>query len=101
MLDSFDDYGKAIDPYHGLEVGSHVSMHYAIHPDDPASAVFASDWQFTFARDDWQVTIETENKMTCDAENFHLLRRVTAREGAEGAEVLVKEWQETIPRGFL
>jgi putative CocE/NonD family hydrolase len=101
VLDSFDDYGKAIDPYHGLEVGSHVSMHYAIHPDDPASAVFASDWQFTFARDDWQVTIDTENKMTCDVENFHLWRRVTAREGADGTEVLVKEWQESIPRGFL
>jgi hypothetical protein len=101
VLDSFDDYGKAVNPYHGLMVGSHVSMHYAIHPDDPASAVFASDWQFTFARDDWQVTIDTENKMTCDAENFHLWRRVTAREGAEGAEVLVKEWQESIPRGFL
>lgn len=101
VLDSFDDYGKAVNPYHGLLVGSHVSMHYAIHPDDPASAVFASDWQFTFARDDWQVTIDTENKMTCDAENFHLWRRVTAREGAEGAEVLVKEWQESIPRGFL
>jgi putative CocE/NonD family hydrolase len=101
VLDSFDDYGKAVNPYHGLLVGSHVSMHYAIHPDDPASAVFASDWQFTFARDDWQVTIDTENKMTCDAENFHLWRRVTAREDAEGAEVLVKEWQESIPRGFL
>lgn len=101
VLDSFDDYGKAVDPYHGIEVGSHVSMHYAIHPDDPASAVFASDWQFTFARDDWQVTIDTENKMTCDSETFHLWRRVTAREGAEGAEVLVKEWQESLPRGFL
>ena len=101
VLDSFDDYGKAVDPYHGIEVGSHVSMHYAIHPDDPASAVFASDWQFTFARDDWQVTIDTENKMTCDSETFHLWRRVTAREGADGAEVLVKEWQESLPRGFL
>lgn len=99
-LDTFDDYGKAVDPYHGLTVGSHVSMHYAIHPDDPASAVFASDWNFTFEQDGWQVSIDTENKMTCDVENFYLWRRVTAREGAESAEVLVKEWQETISRGF-
>ncbi len=101
MLDTFDDYGKARDPYHGMVVGSHVTMHYAIHPDDPASAVFASDWNFTFEREDWQVSIDTENKMTCDTDNFHLWRRVTAREGAEGTEVLIKEWQETIPRGFL
>ncbi|UWS79048.1 CocE/NonD family hydrolase [Phaeobacter sp. G2] len=100
VLDTFDDYGKAVDPYHGLTVGSHVSMHYAIHPDDPASAVFASDWTFTFEQDAWQVSIDTENKMTCDVENFYLWRKVTAREGADGAEVLVKEWQETIPRGF-
>jgi len=100
VLDTFDDYGKAVDPYHGLTVGSHVSMHYAIHPDDPASAVFASDWTFTFEQDAWQVSIGTENKMTCDVENFYLWRKVTAREGADGAEVLVKEWQETIPRGF-
>ena len=76
-------------------------MHYAIHPDDPTTATFASDWQFTFEQEDWQVQIDTENKMTCDAEAFHLWRRVTAREGADGAEVLVKEWQESIPRGFL
>ncbi|CUH88915.1 Cocaine esterase [Phaeobacter sp. CECT 5382] len=101
VLDTFDDYGKAVDPYHGMTVGSHVSMHYAIHPDDPASAVFASDWTFTFARGDWQVEIDTENKMTCDTENFYLWRRVTAREGADGAEVLVKEWRETIARDFL
>uniref|UniRef100_UPI00261CB034 CocE/NonD family hydrolase n=1 Tax=Pseudophaeobacter sp. TaxID=1971739 RepID=UPI00261CB034 len=100
VLDTFDDYGKAVDPYHGLTVGSHVSMHYAIHPDDPASAVFASDWTFTFEQDAWQVSIDTENKMTCDVENFYLWRKVTAREGADGVEVLVKEWQETIPREF-
>lgn len=100
MLDTFDDYGKSVDPYHGLTVGSHVSMHYAIHPDDPASAVFASDWTFTFEQGDWRVSIDTENKMTCDVDNFYLWRRVTAFEGADGAQVLVKEWQETIARGY-
>lgn len=101
VLDTFDDYGKAVDPYHGLAVGSHVSMHYAIHPDDPASATFSSDWKFTFERGDWQVEIDTENKMSCDTKHFHLWRRVVAREGADGTEVLVKEWRESIPRGCL
>ncbi|NOD64895.1 CocE/NonD family hydrolase [Ruegeria sp. HKCCD6109] len=100
VLDTFDDYGKARDPYHGLVVGSHVAMHYSIHPDDPASARFNSQWRFTFERGDWNVEIETESSMHCDAQNFYLTRKLRATEGAEGAEVLVKEWTESVPRGF-
>ncbi len=101
VLDTFDDYGKARDPYHGLIVGSHVHMHYSIHPDDPATAEFKTDWNFTFERQGWQVAIDTENTMTCDAENFYLWRRVRATEGADKTEVLTKEWAETLPRGLL
>ncbi|WP_424977961.1 CocE/NonD family hydrolase [Leisingera sp. S232] len=101
VLDTFDDYGKSVDPYHGMCVGSHVAMHYEVHPDDPATAAFASNWNFEFERGSWQVSIDTENKMTCDRENFYLWRRVTAYEGASKEVVLSKEWQETIPRGLL
>jgi hypothetical protein len=102
MLDTFDDYGLAEDPASGLRVGSHVTMHYEIHPDDPASAVFASSWNFAFSRaDGWQVSIDTENRMHCDQENFYLWRRVRANEGPEQHEVAVRTWQEVIPRGLL
>ncbi|UWQ37841.1 CocE/NonD family hydrolase [Leisingera aquaemixtae] len=101
VLDTFDDYGKAVDPYHGICAGSHVTMHYEVHPDDPATAVFASDWTFEFERGGWQVSIETRNKATCDRENFYLRREVTAYEGAGRDVVVTKEWQETIPRGVL
>ncbi|WP_027257510.1 CocE/NonD family hydrolase [Leisingera aquimarina] len=101
VLDTFDDYGKAVDPYHSMCVGSHVSMHYEVHPDDPATAAFASDWNFEFERGGWQVSIDTENKVTCDRDNFYLWRRVTALEGVNKEVVLVKEWKETIPRGVL
>lgn len=101
VLDTFDDYGKTVDPYHGKCVGSHVTMRYEIHPDDPTSALFASNWRFELSRDSWQVAIETENRMTCDRENFHVWRRVTAFEGAEMPQVLRREWSETIPRGLL
>jgi putative CocE/NonD family hydrolase len=101
VLDTFDDYGKTVDPYHGESVGSHVSMHYEIHPDDPTSALFASNWRFELGRDSWQVAIETENRMTCDRETFYLWRRVTAFEGADMQQVLRKEWSEAIPRGLL
>ncbi|MGR3762155.1 CocE/NonD family hydrolase [Roseobacteraceae bacterium NS-SX3] len=101
VLDTFDDYGEAVDPYHGLAVGSHVAMHYAIRPDEPATARFESEWTFTFARGDWQVRVDTENRMTCDRENFHVWRRVHAYEGGADKPVLVKEWQDIIPRGCL
>jgi hypothetical protein len=100
-LDTFDDYGQARDPNHGMVVGSHVTMHYAIHPDDPATATYRSSWRFTFERDGWRVAIDTESAMRCDGENFHLTRKLRATEGADETEVLTREWRETIPRGLL
>ncbi len=101
VLDTFDDYGKTRDPDHGLICGSHVAMHYGIHPDDPASATFQTRWNFTFERGDWQVAIDTECAMRCDAQNFYLTRKLRATEGADETEVLTREWSETIPRGLL
>ncbi|WP_039017236.1 CocE/NonD family hydrolase [Halocynthiibacter namhaensis] len=101
VLETFDDYGKSRDPGHGLESGSHVSLRYAIHPDDPLSASYASQWNFTYGRGDWQVEIDTETSMTCDADNFYLHRKIRATEGALKSEVLVKEWSQTMARGFL
>ena len=101
VLDTFDDYGKARDPYHGLVVGSDVRMRYNIHPDDPASARFETRWNFTFERDGWHVAIDTECSMRSDAENFYLFRKLRATEGADETEVLTREWFKTIPRGLL
>ena len=101
VLDTFDDYGKSRDPHHGQSMGSHVSMHYAIHPDDPASARFESRWSFTFERGDWMVAIDTASTMSCDAQNFYLHQKLRATEGADETEVLTKEWSQTIPRGLL
>ncbi|MCP5086834.1 MAG: glutaryl 7-ACA acylase, partial [Rhodobacteraceae bacterium] len=89
------------DPYHGMIAGSHVAMRYAIHPENPATARFDEQWNFTFERGDWQVEIDTENTMTCDAANFYLHRKLRATEGAEKTEVLTKEWSVTVPRGLL
>lgn len=101
VLDTFDDYGKTRDPYHGLIVGSDVRMHYSIHPDNPVTATFRARWNFTFERDGWQVAIDTENEMTCDEENFYLYRKLCATEGGAQTEVLTREWRETVPRGLL
>jgi hypothetical protein len=101
VLDTFDDYGKTRDPDHGLICGSHVAMHYGVHPDDPASATFQTRWNFTFERDGWRVAIDTECAMRCDTQNFYLTRKLRATEGANETEVLTREWSETIPRGLL
>ena len=101
VQETFDDFGAARDPNHGLEAGSHVTTRYAIHPDDPASARFHSTWNFAFKREDWQVEIDTENTMTCDAHNFYLHRKLRATEGATQTEVLTKEWSQTVPREHL
>jgi len=101
VQETFDDYGAVRHPDHGMEVGSHVTTRYAIHPDDPATAKFQSLWNFTFKRGDWQVEIDTENTMTCDAQHFFVHRKLRATEGAQQTEVLTKEWSKTIPRGHL
>ena len=101
VLETFDDYGKSRDPYHGLICGSHVAMRYSIHPDDPATAAFESRWNFTLERGGWRVAIDTESTMRCDTRFFYLTRRLRATEGAKETEVMTKEWEETIPRGLL
>jgi hypothetical protein len=101
VQDSFDDFGATRDLGHRMETGSHVKTRYTIHLNDPTATCFDAHWQFTFRRGDWQVAIETENTMTCDAENFYLHRKLHAVEGAARTEVLTKEWSKTIPRGLL
>lgn len=100
VQETFDDYGATRNPNHGLEVGSHVTTRYYIHPEDPTTARFESLWAFTFQRGDWRVEIETENSMACDAENFYLRRNLRAVEGMAKTEVMSKEWSQTIPRGL-
>jgi hypothetical protein len=100
-LHTFDDYGKTRNRHNNLEVGSTVCVQQAIHPDDPASAEFAAQWNFTFARGDWQVEIATESRMWCDANQFHISRSLRATEGPDANVVLEKEWSESVARGLL
>ena len=95
------DFGASRDPDHGLETSSEFMTRHGIHPDDPSSAQFETQWTYCFGRGNWQVEIETSNTMTCDADNFYLHRKLSAVEGAERIEVLTKEWSTTIAREFL
>ena len=99
VLATFDDFGASRDLEHGLESGSHVEQRYSIHPDDPLSARHEARWRYEFRRGDWSVRIDSESVMTSDADRFHLVREVTAREG--DAVVVSRRWEEEIPRGLL
>lgn len=99
ILETMDDFGMTRDAGHGLVEGATVSQRFAIHPDDPLSADHRATWEYTFSRGDWSVRILTENRMTADADTFHLWRRTTAWEG--GVEVACRELAEDVPRGVL
>ena len=98
MLETFDDFGASRDLEHGLESGSHVAQRYAIHPDDPLSARHEARWRYEFRRGNWSVRIDSGSIMTSDAQSFHLVREVTAREGE--TVVIDRRWEEAIPRGL-
>jgi len=99
VMESFDDYGMAENPDHGMIVGSSVTQRFSIRPGDPLSAVHEATWRFEFARGDWTVAIDSTNRMTADATRFHLARSVTAREG--DTVIITRDWQDAIPRGVL
>ncbi|ESZ02007.1 MULTISPECIES: CocE/NonD family hydrolase [unclassified Mesorhizobium] len=101
VLKTFDDFGEDVNPNHGMIVGSHVRMYCSIHPSDPATARFESQWHFKVKRDEWQIDISTEHNMHCDVQNFFLYGKVRATEGPEGVEVFAREWSETVPRHLL
>ncbi|MUT24771.1 CocE/NonD family hydrolase [Mesorhizobium japonicum] len=101
VQDTFDDFGQKINSHHGMNIGSDVRMQCSIHPGDPTSARYLSEWHFTFQRDGWQVAIETKQSMSCDSKYFHLRRKVRATEGSKEIEVFGREWSETIPRELL
>ncbi|MEM8624802.1 MAG: CocE/NonD family hydrolase [Pseudomonadota bacterium] len=98
-LRTHDFYGRLRHADHGLEVESSVDQAFVINPSDPLSARHVADWRFALARDAFSAEIESHAEMTATATDFHLTRRVHAR--ADGADVVVKEWTETVPRGYL
>ncbi len=80
----------------GLTFGSSNSQCYAITDDDPLSAQVAYRADFSFARDAWQVTTESELVVTCTASHFVLEGRIAAFEG--DAEAFARNWDVKIPR---
>ena len=98
-LETLDDFGMARDRSHGLITGSRVTQRFSIREDDPLSACHQAEWRFEFRRDGWRAEIVSESKMSSDAENFFLERRISAFEG--GRRILERQCHEEVARGLL
>ncbi|GGH18229.1 hypothetical protein SAMN05444007_10146 [Cribrihabitans marinus] len=80
----------------GLTVGYGNTDTYRIHPDDPTTATMTSQWRKRYARGDWMAELETTVTMRALRDAWHVTARLEARD-ADGM-VLVRDWDETIPR---
>ena len=87
------------DDYQGWTVASTHDEIYAIHPDDPCSAVCGITWTENFSRGDWEVSSQTQTFVTSTPTHFYLEAKLQAWEG----EDLVHEqsWEETFERKLV
>ena len=83
----------------GLELGTESKSRFHIEEDDPLSAVAELRRTQTMSRDDWQIRIETQMRLSCTRDAFLLQGGLRAWEGAN--EVCHREWDRSIPRDFL
>lgn len=94
-----DDFGHLHFLNHGLKVQQKVSEEYKVKPFDPTSAVANIHWCYQAGRDDWQVSVDSWLKLSCDAQYFYIAASQQAREGTE--IVHQQEWQRKVKRDTL
>jgi putative CocE/NonD family hydrolase len=83
----------------GMEAEDFGHEVYSIHEGDPLSAAVHIRRKLEYRRGDWQVRIETDSKMTADADSFHLSNHLEGYE--KGNRVFAKSWTTTIPRDYV
>ena len=83
----------------GLELGTQSQSHYHVEEDDPLSAVAELRRTQTMARDNWQIRIETQMRLSSTRNAFLLQGSLRAWEGAN--EVCHREWERSIARDFM
>jgi hypothetical protein len=70
-----------------------------IHDGDPLSIVNQVRRTLVYERDEWRVRIDTDSKLTADADNFHI---TCLLEGYESdSRIFAKTWNFTIPRELI
>jgi hypothetical protein len=83
----------------GLELGAQGKSQFHIEENDPLSAVAELRRTQTISRDNWQIRIETQMRLSCTADTFLLQGDLRAFEGAN--EVCHRIWDRSIPRDFI
>ena len=82
----------------GLELGTQWKTQYRVEENDPLSAVAELHNTQTLSRNEWQVRVETQMRMSSTGNAFLLQGSLRAFEGAN--EVCRRDWDRSIPRDF-
>jgi putative CocE/NonD family hydrolase len=98
-LDVLKDTGTVRYEDTGMEIGKRVHERYSWTAEDFDSPRGETEWIMTFAREDWQVRIETRQVLTCTPTEFRLHARLDAYEGA--IRVRSRNWNVTVPRDLV
>jgi hypothetical protein len=83
----------------GLELGTQYKSEYHVEENDPLSAVAELRNTQTVSRDEWQIRVETQLRMSSTRTAFLLQGSLRAFEGAN--EVCRRDWDRSVPRDFL
>lgn len=98
-LDIVKDRGMIRCDDIGLDVGRRAHERYAAVADDFTSARGESTWTMRFRRDEWDVSVVTHTRLTCDEESFFVDATLDGYEA--GRRVFSRTWNETVPRDLL
>jgi len=82
----------------GLESGIQYKTEYRVEDNDPLSAVAELHQTQTLSRNEWQIRVETQLRLSSTASAFLLQGSMRAFEGAN--EVCRRDWDRSIPRDF-
>jgi predicted acyl esterase len=82
----------------GLESATQDKTDYHVEENDPLSAVAELHHTQTMSRNEWQIRVETQLRMSCTGNDFLLQGSLRAFEGAN--EVCHSDWDRSVPRDF-
>lgn len=83
----------------GADLTFRAEMHDRMVDGDPLSVTSTAIVDETLGRGDWQTSVDTITRISCDVDSFHVDVRVTAKHG--GAIVRDLRWTRAIPRDLL
>ncbi len=92
----FEDSGRIRYKKHGLELDDISTHTISVSDDAPLSLEQEVTYRLEYKRDDWQVMLKTESKLTADAAHFWVSNKLDAYEGS--VRVFSKTWTKKIAR---